>query len=233
MTRAAPPSRRERLKEDRKSAILSAARDVFFKDGLHRATVDSIATRAEVAKGTVYLYFPSKETMLGHLVIEGLDSLYARLEKAYDASAPRADKRETPRGSHASVVPAPDSAEARLRRLAAAYFDFYQSEPDYFHLMMAFDRGQFRESISSELYQNILHRSLGGLHWLVRAIEQGIAARELAPGEPKQIAGSLWAALNGVLVLTSHPLRREILAQDVRTLYDGVMEALLRGMKNG
>jgi len=213
MTRTAPPSRRERLKEDRKSAILSAARDVFFKDGLHRATVDSIAARAEVAKGTVYLYFPSKETMLGHLVIEGLDSLYARLEKAYDESAPA-------------------RAEARLRRLAAAYFEFYQAEPDYFHLMMAFDRGQFRESISTELYQNILHRSLGGLHWLVRAIEQGIAARELAPGEPKQIAGSLWAALNGVLVLTSHPLRREILAQDVRTLYDGVMDVLLRGMKN-
>jgi AcrR family transcriptional regulator len=213
MTRAAPPSRRERLKEDRKSAILSAARDVFFKDGLHRATVDSIAARAEVAKGTVYLYFPSKETMLGHLVIEGLDSLYARLEKAYDESAPA-------------------RAEARLRRLAAAYFEFYQAEPDYFQLMMAFDRGQFRESISTELYQNILHRSLGGLHWLVRAIEQGIAARELAPGEPKQIAGSLWAALNGVLVLTSHPLRREILAQDVRTLYDGVMDVLLRGMKN-
>jgi TetR/AcrR family fatty acid metabolism transcriptional regulator len=213
MTRATTTSRRQKEKADRENAILAAAREVFFAEGIHRATVDSIATRAEVAKGTVYLYFPSKETLLGRLVIEGLDSLYARLEKAYDESAPA-------------------SAEVRLRRLATAYFEFYQSEPDYFHLMMAFDRGQFRESISGELYQKILHRSLGGLHWLVRAIEQGMHAREFAPGQARQIAGSTWAALNGVLVLTSHPLRREILAQDVRTLYDGVMDILLRGMKN-
>ncbi|MDW8326467.1 MAG: TetR/AcrR family transcriptional regulator [Anaerolineales bacterium] len=206
-------SRRQRERADREKAILAAAREVFFQEGIHHATVDAIAAKAEVAKGTVYLYFPSKETLLAHLVLEGLDSIYSRLERAYDEGA-----------AH--------SAETRLRRLATAYFDFYVEEPDYFRLLMAFDRGHFRESIGAELYQTILHRSLAGLHWLVRVIEQGIAARELAPGDPRRLAGATWAALNGVLVLTSHPLRREILAQDVRALYDEVMEILLRGMKN-
>jgi hypothetical protein len=42
----------------------------------------------------------------------------------------------------------------------------------------------------------------------------------------------LWAALNGALILISHPLRRELLKQEVETLYEGVLETMLRGMKN-
>jgi AcrR family transcriptional regulator len=205
-------TRRQKEKRDRHEAILAAARDVFFQDGIHHATVDSIAAKAEVAKGTVYIYFRSKETLLAHLVMEGLDSLNGRLERAYDEGA-----------TH--------TAEARLRRLAAAYFDFYIEEPDYFRLLMAFDRGQFRESISPELYQTILRRSLDGLHWLVRGVEQGIGSGEFVTGEARQTAGSVWAALNGVLVLTSHPLRRELLSTDVKALYRSVLDVILKGIK--
>ena len=57
MPRIATKSRREKEKEDRKGHILTAARQVFFEEGIRHATVDAIAARAEVAKGTVYLYF--------------------------------------------------------------------------------------------------------------------------------------------------------------------------------
>jgi AcrR family transcriptional regulator len=213
MTRSTTSSRRQKEKEDRKEAILAAAREVFFEEGIRRATVDAIAARAEVAKGTVYLYFDTKETIVAHLLLEGLDVLGERLAKAYDESTPA-------------------SAEARLRRLAAAYLDFFQKEQDYFRLLMAFDRGHFQEAVDADVYEMILHRSLRGLHWVVRAIQQGRESGEFASGEPKQIAGMLWAALNGALILISHPLRRELLKQEVETLYEGVLETMLRGMKN-
>ena len=187
MTRPVTTSRRQRERADRAAAILAAARAVFFEDGIRNATVDAIAARAQVAKGTVYIYFHSKETILATLLLEGLDSLNTRLAKAYDA-APQ--------------------AEARLWSLAEAYFRYSREERDYFRLMMAFDRGQFRESIRPELYETILHRSLDGFHWLVRAVEQGMQAGAFVAGDPRQVAGALWAALNGVLVLTGHPLRR-------------------------
>lgn len=212
MTRPLTLSRRQREKADRQAAILDAAREVFFTQGFRDATVEAIAARAQVAKGTVYIYFRSKETILATLLLEGLDSLYKRLEAAYAA--------------------APTQAEARLRALAAAYLKFYIDEQDYFRLMMAFDRGHFRESIRPELYENILRRSLDGLHWLVRGIEQGIAAGQFAPGDPRHLAGAAWAALNGVLVLISHPLRREMLAQDVPTLYERVLDLMLAGLKS-
>src|SRR3989304_6659178 len=94
MTGSAPPSRRQKEKEDRKEAILAAAREVFFEEGIRRATVEAIAARAEVAKGTVYLYFDTKETIVAHLLLEGLDVLGEGLAKAYDESPPaRAEAR--------------------------------------------------------------------------------------------------------------------------------------------
>ena len=64
--------RRERERAKRRQDILQAAREVFFGEGFSRATIDDVAARAEVSKGTVYLYFESKGAILAHLVLEGL-----------------------------------------------------------------------------------------------------------------------------------------------------------------
>jgi AcrR family transcriptional regulator len=213
MARSATTSRRLKEKEDRKGLILAAAREVFFEVGIRRATMDMIAARAEVAKGTVYLYFETKETILAHLLLEGLDSLGDYLVSAYDEGADL-------------------GGEARLRRLANAYYEFYQQQTDYFRLMMAFDRGQFQESVSAELYEKILLRGLRGLRWVVDSTQQAIDEGEFAPGDARRLSGMLWASLNGVLVLTSHPLRRELVEQEVEKLYAGVLETMLRGMRS-
>jgi TetR/AcrR family transcriptional regulator len=212
MAQSATLSRRQKEKEDRKERILAAAREVFFEVGIRRATMDTIAARAEVAKGTIYLYFETKETILAHLLLEGLDTLSDYLAAAYDPGAEW-------------------SGEARLRRLAAAYYEFYQHEPDYFRLMMAFDRGQFQESVSVELYEMIVLRSLRGLRWVVDSTQQGIDAGEFEADDARQLTSMLWAALNGVLVLASHPLRRELVEQEVEKLYGGVLETMLKGMR--
>ncbi len=72
-------SRRERERAQRRDDILRAAREVFFQRGFHTVTVDDIAVAAEVGKGTVYLYFDTKETILAHLLLEGLDHARRRV----------------------------------------------------------------------------------------------------------------------------------------------------------
>ena len=61
--------------EDRRQEILDAAEKVFSDRGLSKATVSDIATQAGVAKGTVYLYFGSKEQLLGALRDRFVDEL--------------------------------------------------------------------------------------------------------------------------------------------------------------
>ena len=51
-------------KEERRQAILDAAERLFLKHPERMASVAEVAAAAGLAKGTVYLYFPSKEEML-------------------------------------------------------------------------------------------------------------------------------------------------------------------------
>jgi AcrR family transcriptional regulator len=46
--------------EDKRQKIMKAALDVFMRRGFEAATIDEVAVRAGIAKGTVYLYFKDK-----------------------------------------------------------------------------------------------------------------------------------------------------------------------------
>jgi AcrR family transcriptional regulator len=205
-------ARREREKEERRQSILGAAREVFFEDGFHQATVDRVAAQAEVSKGTVYLYFESKETILAHLLLEGLGELVKELERAFAAEEPLL-------------------AEVRLRRLGWAYFQFFRRETGYFRLLMAMDRGRFQETVSSELYQKVLEASLEGLNWAVQAVEQGVADGTFVCPDVRKAAATLWATMHGVMVLMNHPLRREMLGMDTEVLCRAAMETMIRGLQ--
>ena len=60
-------SRRERKKEETKDRIFNAAMKLFKHNGLDGTTVDEIAEKADVAKGTFFNYFPRKEAVFGYL----------------------------------------------------------------------------------------------------------------------------------------------------------------------
>jgi len=203
--------RRAREKARRQEQILQAAKEVFFQKGVHRATMDDVAARAEVAKGTLYLYFQSKEDILAHLLLEGLSILLTELEAAY---APEEER----------------SAEERICRLARAYLDFSRTHPDHFRLLMAFDRGRFQERVPAELYQEIFDQSMRGLEWVARAIRQGVEDGTFTLDDPWQAAGVLWASLNGVLVLMAHPLRRQMLSVELESMFEATLDLLLRGL---
>jgi len=53
-----------KLRPDRRTALLTAARAVLAEKGLEATTVSEIVARAGVAQGTFYLYFPSKMAII-------------------------------------------------------------------------------------------------------------------------------------------------------------------------
>jgi TetR/AcrR family transcriptional regulator, fatty acid metabolism regulator protein len=59
---------KERVRNAREQEILSAARDVFAEQGFDDASIDEIAERVGIGKGTVYLHFPSKLDILAALM---------------------------------------------------------------------------------------------------------------------------------------------------------------------
>ena len=65
-----PP--RLRRKEARPSELLAAALDLFVEKGYAATRLDDVAARAGVSKGTLYLYFDSKATLLKAVVENGM-----------------------------------------------------------------------------------------------------------------------------------------------------------------
>jgi len=69
------------LREFRTEQLLDAAERVFAAQGFEGAGMDDVAREAGVAKGTLYLYYPSKEALYRAAVHNGLASLTEELER--------------------------------------------------------------------------------------------------------------------------------------------------------
>ena len=75
-------TREEVIKEFRVKELLEATRRVIGKHGFQGATIDRVAEEAGVAKGTVYLYFTTKEDLLHAAVMEGLRGMTNQVQEA-------------------------------------------------------------------------------------------------------------------------------------------------------
>src|SRR5882672_11108214 len=66
----------------RREAILAAALDEFSARGFAATRLDDVAKRADVAKGTIYLYFRDKESLFQELVRTMLSPVVSRVAAA-------------------------------------------------------------------------------------------------------------------------------------------------------
>src|SRR5512137_284492 len=81
MNDLSPPPTRQRRKETRPQELLDAALELFVEKGFAATRSEEVARRAGVSKGTLYLYYPSKEELfkavvrqsLAHIIAEGLE----------------------------------------------------------------------------------------------------------------------------------------------------------------
>lgn len=70
----------------RRSAILAAARDAAVEGGMIAVQIAPVATRAKVAAGTVYRYFPSKADLISELIADVSRDQLAAIRRAADAA---------------------------------------------------------------------------------------------------------------------------------------------------
>ena len=78
-------SKRERRKEARPGELLAAALDLFVEKGFAATRSEEVAARAGVSKGTLFLYFPSKEELFKAVVIENLSGRFTEWNAEFEA----------------------------------------------------------------------------------------------------------------------------------------------------
>jgi TetR/AcrR family transcriptional regulator len=172
--------RKEREKEHRKEEILDAAQRVFFEKGLSAATMDEIAEAAELSKGTLYLYYKSKEDMYLSVMMRGMDVLY----KLYEP-----------------VIASEDSTVQKLVKFGDIYKDFYHSDRDFFRMFHFLQAPQFHKQVSEEMRQacSLESRKMWDLliGLLKRGMEEGFFRSDLNPVE---VAIILWSSATALLL---------------------------------
>ncbi|NMG36514.1 TetR family transcriptional regulator [Azoarcus sp. TTM-91] len=78
-----PPRRpRRRMPESRRGELMDAAERLFLAKGVAATSVDDITTAAQVAKGTFYVYFPSRDALLAALQQRFVDGFCQRVDAA-------------------------------------------------------------------------------------------------------------------------------------------------------
>ena len=78
----------EQKKEQKKEGLLEAAYQLFLEKGVNKTSVDEIVKKANVAKGTFYLYFHDKDQLLGQLVYNISAQVLEMGDKKYLAPIP-------------------------------------------------------------------------------------------------------------------------------------------------
>jgi len=73
------PANRKEASKTRRSQILAEAAKVFAEQGYAHAKVDDIAANLKIAKGTIYLYFTTKEELFLATADDAMSRLQARI----------------------------------------------------------------------------------------------------------------------------------------------------------
>ena len=85
---AQSPRRRTKAPQTRRGDLMDAAERLFLGKGIAATSIDDIVLGAQVAKGTFYLYFSSKEALLGALQERFIEAFCDRLQRAMDRHRP-------------------------------------------------------------------------------------------------------------------------------------------------
>jgi AcrR family transcriptional regulator len=174
VTPATPPRRtREQRRQDRRAAILAAARIAFAQKGYAGASIIGIARASGIADGTVYKYFASKQDLLFLVMRQFYEALIAEVEHGVARQA---------------------TLPARLRFLVRRQIEAFVEDEDLCRLFI-------REVRTADDYPDSPLHDLNRRYTstVVRILEAGIAAGEVrADIEPRLVRDVLYGAIEHI-----------------------------------
>ena len=188
--------------------ILAAAEDYFAAHGLAGTRTEGIAEAAKVNKAMLFYYFKNKRQL--HRAV--LKNLFRQFQSSVYSLRKEAE-----------------SPYRQLLALAAGYFDFLAAHPNYPRLVQreAMEgSGNFKWIVGD--YLNPFHSEV------VRAIQRGIAQREIRKVDPEHTAFSILGMTTSYFAaapILSHIAQRDLLApQAVAKRRTALLDFLQHGL---
>ena len=176
--------RKEREKLQRRKDIIDAAEKVFFSRGFESATMDEIALVAELSKGTLYLYFKSKEDLQFAIFMRGSDILMKMMKDNLSADS---------------------YGYQRLLELADSFIRFSREYRNYFSLFMYYESSRMKAlNIDQDQLQVYLKEDSPlalVTHEVIRGMQDGSLRDDLST---EVFSATLWSQMLGVLIVLNN-----------------------------
>ncbi len=171
--------RKEREKQQRRIDIVDAAEEVFFSKGYENSTMDDIAAKAELAKGTLYLYFNTKSEICLSIAVRGLMLFRELIEETANKGAKSIDK---------------------LSELLQVCLNFQKKHPNYTKALIRF-RDFIEQCRENSEMLNLAHSENDQIiSMIMRIIRNGINEKSLnADTDADKLAMALWGQMSGFL----------------------------------
>jgi TetR/AcrR family transcriptional regulator len=173
-------TRKERERIARRELIIDAAESLIEQLGFDNVTMDNIAEKAEVGKGTLYLHFKSKTSIYLAICERGSRLLNHALGK---------------------VLLLDNPGLKLVENLGHAYLDFVQNNPVYFTVFNYYESIINDENLAgSELAQSCEKSAKEAMTYIVRALQIGMQDGSIKKTyEPYELGLIIWGASKGVI----------------------------------
>ncbi|HPC03734.1 MAG TPA: TetR/AcrR family transcriptional regulator [Syntrophales bacterium] len=203
--------RRRKEKEQRKKSILTAARRQFLKRGFNDVTVEGIAREARISKGTVYLYFKSKEEIYAHVLLSHIGKFHEQMREL---------------GSNGA------NASERLHLFASAYIDFFLSNRELFRIFMNFMLQTVPFNFSDDMKRDLIHATNRTIEIVEEIFTAGLSSGEfVCTNDLKRSRNAVWGLLNGIIALHLFTGRESTCEERIRSNVREGMEILIEGFR--
>jgi AcrR family transcriptional regulator len=204
--------RRKRERENRKIAILKAARKLFFEKGFRQVTVENIARKAEFSKGSIYLYFNSKEEIYSQILLNDIDKFHDRV---------------------ADILQGPSSAYEALIRVAEIYVDFFLNDRELFRMLMNFMLHNNDMNLPEDINNHIIKTTNRTISIIEQVFKYGIEKGEFPPDiNLRMNRNAIWGLLNGIISLHLFTGKESGRTEVIRSTIKSGLEIYIRGMGN-
>jgi AcrR family transcriptional regulator len=180
--------RKEREKIQRRNVIVDAAERVFFKEGIEKASMDQVASEAELSKGTLYLYFKSKEELHRAIVVRGFIALKRKLKEAANSA---------------------ENGLESVKAISKAYISFSKEHIGYFDAILYYQNDQFdKRNMGSPHSVESLEGGNAVISVLINSLKRGIEDGSITNLiNPVEVAFVLWSQITGLLQVIQRKIR--------------------------
>ncbi len=207
-----PQEKRKKEKENKRNNILKAARKLFFDNGFKAVTVDNIAAKAAVSKGSIYLYFDSKEEIYAQVLVADNIERHKELLEFNTKEAP---------------------AEELLFQYAQHYVDDFFNNKELFRILMTFMLQTEQMNLTPQQNAELIRTTNENIKFISGILQKGIDSGDfLATIDIRQTQNAIWGLLNGVISLflfMGNPAKR---AERIHTLVKESLAIFIKGLKN-